>query len=395
MRLHIFNPENDLALADGGANYCAPPMAECIARDLATLPLWFAGSNDVVYLPGDIHNSYRNEWAKLFQLPAVYDVTMCDNVDSVRPWGWSPQIYRRLKAMDIPAGILPKEESIDAIRRLSNRRSSISILESLKAAGIDTPELPCYLCEGPQIAHYINSRERCVVKAPWSGSGKGIMWGIGRVERPMENFYTGVIKKQGGVLCEEFLNAQVEFAMEFFTDGESVSFAGYSLFKSFKGSYSGNILAGDDDIEHFLSEYIQQNELQKVKTTLPQVLQSLLHGSGYVGYFGVDMMIYKCGESFRLNPCMELNLRMNMGMVAHTFFDRYVANGCIGVYNVNFFKKPCEAYTAHIANGEAYPLEIEGGKITSGYIGLSPVTESSRYSVSVIIYKQKSIEDIY
>ena len=370
-------------------------MAECIAHDLATLPLWFAGSDDVVHLPGDIHKRYRNEWADVFKLPAAYDGTMCDSIDSVCPWGWSLQVHRRLKAMNIDVDILPKEDSIDAIRRLSNRRSSISILESLKAVSIDTPELPRYLCEGTQIAEYINSRERCVVKAPWSGSGKGIMWGIGRVEKPMENFYTGVVRKQGGVVCEEFLNAQVEFAMDFFTGGESVAFAGYSLFKSFKGSYSGNILAGDNEIEQFLSKYIPQNKLLRVKGALPPVLQSLLHGSGYVGYFGVDMMIYQSEDSIRLNPCMELNLRMNMGMVAHTFFERYVANGNIGEYSVNFFKKPYEAYTAHVANCKAYPLEIVDGKIVSGYINLSPVTECSRYSVSVIIYEQKSIEDIY
>ncbi len=395
MRLHLFNPENDLALADGGANYCAPPSAERIAYDLCTLPLWYAPVNDKIYLPDELHRQYHKDMSQMFNLSAPHDPLDNDRYIAAVPWGWSPQMLRRFKVMGLSADILPTEESIDAIRRLSNRRSSIAILDALKNRGVDIPPLPAYITDCNNVASYIDSRERCVVKAPWSGSGKGIMWGIGRVEKPMENFYTGIIRRQGGVVCEEFLNGKVEFAMEFFTDGESVSFAGYSLFKSFKGSYSGNILAGDDEIEHFLSEYIPQDELQKVKTTLPQVLQSLLHGSGYVGYFGVDMMIYECGDSFRLNPCMELNLRMNMGMVAHTFFDRYVANDCIGEYNVNFFKKPCEAYTAHIANGEAYPLEIEGGKITSGYIGLSPVTESSRYSVSVMIYKQKSIEDIY
>ena len=33
MQLHLFNPENDLALADGNANYCAPPSALKIAYE--------------------------------------------------------------------------------------------------------------------------------------------------------------------------------------------------------------------------------------------------------------------------------------------------------------------------------------------------------------------------
>ena len=36
MILYIFNPENDLALADGGANYCPPPAAALIAHELAS-----------------------------------------------------------------------------------------------------------------------------------------------------------------------------------------------------------------------------------------------------------------------------------------------------------------------------------------------------------------------
>ena len=310
------------------------------------------------------------------------------------PWGWSPQIKRRLRVMGFDA-VLPSDNSIAAIRELSNRRSSIKILSALKEQGIDTPPLPLYCSSPDDVASFVNSRPRCVIKAPWSGSGKGIAWGIGRVETPMEHFYKGIIKRQGGVVCEEFLNAKVEFAMEFFTDGETVSFAGYSLFKSFKGSYSGNVLASDSKIEQFLMQYIAYDELHKVRDALPGILRSMLCGSGYIGYLGVDMMIYESNGTLRLNPCMELNLRMNMGMVSRIFLDRFVAEGRVGEYRVSFFKKQGEALAAHLADGNAHPLEVVDGKITDGYLNLSPVTENSRYSVSVIIFRNKDTEQIY
>ena len=303
--------------------------------------------------------------------------------------------HRFIKSMGFAKELLPDDDTIASIRELSNRRSSIKILSALKEKGVDVPLLPLYCTSHDDVASFVNSRARCVVKAPWSGSGKGIAWGIGRVETPMEHFYKGVIRRQGGVVCEEFLNGKVEFAMEFFTDGNTVSFAGYSLFKSFKGSYSGNILAGDSTIEQFLEQYIAPIQLQKVKDLLPGVLGTLLCGSGYVGYFGVDMMIYESDGTLRLNPCMELNLRMNMGMVSRIFFDRYVAAGCKGEYRVNFFKKAGEALAAHTADGNAFPLEITDGKITSGYLNLSPVTASSRYSVSVVVYNDKEISELY
>ncbi len=394
MKLYIFNPENDLALADGGANYCPTPAAAFIAYDLASLPLWFADSCDTVLLPNGVHRRYHERILSLFPVASPYDESMHSNITSCAPWGWSPQIKRRLAVMGFERS-LPSNESISSIRELSNRRSSIAILKALRDAGIDTPPLPLYCTKPDDVAEFVNSRSRCVVKAPWSGSGKGIAWGIGRVEIPMEHFYKGVIRRQGGVVCEEFLDGKVEFAMEFFTDGNEVTFAGYSLFKSFKGSYSGNVLASDSRIEEFLSQSIPLEQLIKVKALLPGIMRGLLHNCGYKGYFGIDMMIYEKNGDIRLNPCIELNLRMNMGMAARVFFDKYVAEGGIGEYRVSFFKAPGEAYAKHMADSEVFPLKTENGKVLSGYIELSPVTPDSRYSVSVIIHKDKNIGEIY
>lgn len=389
MKLHIFNPENDLALADGGANYCPPPAAAQIAHDLAALPLWFASPDDAVVLPHEIHHDYFREMSSLFNLAKPYASALHDGITSCVPWGWSNQIARRLRVMGF-ADILPDDGCIERMRELSNRRSSIIILEALREAGFDTPPLPRYFTSPYDVAAFINNRPRCVVKAPWSGSGKGIAWGIGRVEPPMENFYKGVMRRQGGVVCEEFLDSRVEFAMEFFTDGNEVTFAGYSLFNSYKGSYTGNVLASDSNIEEYLSQFLPLELLAGLKGTLPEIMHSMLARCGYKGYFGFDMMIYSHNGELRLNPCMELNLRMNMGMASRIFFDRHVAPECTGEYRVSFFKKAGEAFSVHKADMEASPLKTENGRIVSGYLNLSPVTPESRYSVSVIVKKKEN-----
>lgn len=385
MILHLFNPENDLALADGSAVYCAPPAAERIALDLASLPLWFAGEKDLVCLPGDIHKQYHKEWSPVFDLPACYDTSKRGCVGTLRPWGWSAQMLRRFKAMGMKEEIMPTGQQIDSIRALSNRRSSITILQSLKDAGMDIPALPRYICDPAQVKEYIESRDRCVVKAPWSGSGKGIMWGIGRVEKPMENFYRGVIKRQGGVVCEEFLCGKVEFAMEFFASAGGVEFAGYSLFNAENGSYCGNILLGDEEILCKLATYIPRARLEAVQLNLCRILSSMLAGSGYEGYMGVDMMLYEEGSSFRLNPCMELNLRMNMGVVSRFFYDKYVVSGKRGRYSVSFYRNNGEALEEHRKRKSMFPLELAGARIESGYLNLSPVNEETRYVASVVI----------
>ena len=385
MILHLFNPENDLALADGGANYCPPPAAAQIAYDLASLPLWFAGIGNAVALPDGNHLRFCEDISNSFNVALPYETSMVGKLECCRPWGWSAQMKRRFKAMGVPVDVLPSDEAVDAVRFLSNRRSAIKILTELKERGIEVPAMPQYLHDADAVAAFVNSMPRCVVKAPWSGSGKGIAWGIGRVETPMEHFYKGVIKRQGGVVCEHFLESVQEFAMEFFASEQGVSFVGYSLFDANKGSYSGNLLAPDSRIEGILSYLVPLETLHSVRAHLLEILSSMLRGSSYCGYLGVDMMIYRSGEHLCLNPCMELNLRMNMGVVSRLFYDNYVVHGAEGRFFVDFYKKSGEAYELHMNNSKNHPLEVRDGRICRGYLNLSPVTSESRYAAYVIL----------
>lgn len=386
MILHIFNPENDLALADGGANYCPPPAAAQIAYDLGTLPLWFAGCGDAVLLPAGVHKDYYDALSSIFGLAAPFDTAHCSSLSKVVPWGWSPQIKRRLKAMGISEEVLPSDDGIDKLRALSNRRTAVYVLHALKGRGIDTPASPVYLTSADDVAAFVGSVPRSVVKAPWSGSGKGIMWGLGRVEVPLENFYKGIIRRQGGVVCEYFLDSQQEFAMEFLASAEGVRFAGYSLFESEKGSYSGNLLAADVVIEKMLSHYIPLEDILNVRENLCEILSSLLLDSGYTGYLGVDMMIYRDADGgLRLNPCMEINLRMNMGVVSRIVYDRYVATDRRGRFFVTYYKKTGDAFNEHVINKEMHPLKVDNGRVVSGYLNLAPVTLESKYSAYILV----------
>lgn len=385
VKLHIFNPENDLALADGSANYFAPSAAMYIAHDLATLPLWFAVPGDAVLLPSMLHHEFCADAAKYFNIATAYNETMRTDVTEISPWGWSPQMHRRISAMGFVEKFIPSAGEIVSIRNISNRRTSIVILESLEKCGIEVNHYPHYFTEPSDVYSFICSRPRCVVKAPWSGSGKGIAWGIGRVEPPMEHFYRGVIKRQGGVICEDFLRCELEFAMEFSAGNNGVEFAGYSLFNSVKGSYSGNILASDYEIEARLAKYMPVAELYKVRGALADTLTEILKDCGYKGYLGVDMMLYKENEEVFLNPCMELNLRMNMGMATRLIFDNHVHPTSTGEFFVAYYKNGSEALEMHNRNRELYRLKIENRKIKSGYINFSPVTAESKYVAYAII----------
>ena len=71
-------------------------------------------------------------------------------------------------------------------------------------------------------------------------------------------------------------------------------------------------------IERYLSSYVGLEPLLLLQKEMRRILETLLRDTEYQGYLGVDMMIYQDSESncFLIHPCVELNLRMSMGMVA-------------------------------------------------------------------------------
>ena len=58
---YIFNPDNDLALANGDANYLPPMSARRMATDLAFLPTWWANDGDSILIP---HSEALYYWSK-------------------------------------------------------------------------------------------------------------------------------------------------------------------------------------------------------------------------------------------------------------------------------------------------------------------------------------------
>lgn len=396
MRLHIFNPENDLALADGKSNYCPPPAACAIARDLATLPLWYAEAGDCVLLPDESHLEYYESMSASFSLARPLSAGDVSLVDACLPWGWSAQMRRRFLDVGVSEFVLPDGGFVEGVRSLSNRRSAIALLRALRDAGVDTPDVPLYLDSMDDVTAFVESMPRSVIKAPWSGSGKGVMWGIGRMEVPVENFCKGVLRRQGGVVCECFLDKAVDFAMEFFASGEVVSFAGYSLFKCAGGAYSGNILASDAAIEGFLASFVGRDALAAVKGVLVGELGAVLRDVGYTGFLGVDMLVYRSGDGYRLHPCVELNLRMNMGAVSRLFYDRFVACGRVGRFFVSNFRCEGEALALHERYKSVAPLCVHEGRVLSGYLNLSPVTAGSGYLAYVLVEKgEKGLASLY
>ena len=91
-------------------------------------------------------------------------------------------------------------------------------------------------------------------KPPWSGSGKGLCRTRGVYDLVTARWTQGVLRRQGEVVGEPFWDKESDMAMEFYSDGDRVVFAGYSWFTTDeRGAYKGNLLLSDAAIEARIS----------------------------------------------------------------------------------------------------------------------------------------------
>ena len=108
----------------------------------------------------------------------------------------------------------------------------------------------------------------------------------------------------------------------------------------------------------------------------------------YTGFLGVDMMIYRDGVGqYKIQPCVEINLRYNMGIVALQL-QRHLAESAEGHFRVRFSAKPGDISSSVEEQRQMFPLERHDGAIVSGYIHLTPVDENSRFVAELQVEKK-------
>ena len=179
-----------------------------------------------------------------------------------------------------------------------------------------------------------------------------------------------------------------DFAMEFMVSDEGVSFVGYSLFDTdIRGIYKENVLAADEVIEKELSFYVDLSVFQQIREKLLHRLR-LVADDIYRGYLGVDMMIVQTSDGFAIHPCVEVNWRMNMGVVSRIFFNRYVCPEVTGRYVIEYYPNSGDALKSHEEMKANNPLCLDGGKIAEGYLSLTPVFEDTNYQIYVLMMKK-------
>ena len=397
----VFNPEHDMALSNGDRHFIAPQNIRDMARDLASL---------------------------------------MDYVESEGPlvWGWDHAIKTRLLRMGVAEEELPTDAALTALRACSERQSAHHLLRTFHA---DHPEGP-YIGESilahslDDIAAYATRHGHIILKDPLSSSGKGLrhvkthpnppceggksspaestsistpspsQGGMGRIS----SWANALIRRHGYLTAEPCYNKVQDFAMEFIVTDDTCRFIGYSLFNTnAHGRYEANLLMEDEAIELLLAQHVPLAALHEVREWIiahaHHIVPAVWDTTRHPLYFGIDMMVVKDGRQctidnpkltiqdseiriqnseFKLHPCVEINLRLNMGIIAHEVRRQLVAPGSVGTFHVVAFPTGEAAQQFHREHTEHLPATYEEGRLVSGYHPLTPIYPHTRHHAYIV-----------
>ena len=381
-RFAAFNPEHDLALANGDAHYLAPRNIREMAHDLAPL---------MDYL----------EWDT--------------------PWGWDAAVASHLHKSGIPRQELPTDAMLAALRTRSERITAHHLLLQMLPLSVHLIG-ESYVCRSlDDIKTYATQHSHLLLKAPLSGSGKGLRHlnlndnhpssrrstsALTSTLKKIESWADALIRRHGYLTAEPYYDKVQDFAMEFcVTDGQC-HFIGHSLFTTdTHGRYDSNLLLSDADIEARLSEYIPRSVLHDVRHFVEAHTELIVPAewdtSRFPITFGIDMMIVNIigqqpihpdgnsqlriqNSEFKLHPCVEINLRCNMGIVAHEVRRHLMAPEATGIYRLALFPYHAALQAFDEEQRSLYPALYRDGLLVQGYHLLTSIEGDTRHLAYII-----------
>ena len=294
-----------------------------------------------------------------------------------------------------------------------------------------------YVCRSlDDIKAYATQHSHLLLKAPLSGSGKGLRHlnfndddnkndndnyptsrrstsALTLSLKKVESWADALIRRHGYLTAEPYYDKVQDFAMEFIVADGQCHFIGYSLFTTdTHGRYDSNLLLSDADIEARLSEYIPRSVLHDVQHFVEAhcglIVPTEWDTSRFPITFGIDMMIVNDrgqqstvdgqhpirpdgnsqfriqNSEFKLHPCVEINLRANMGIIAHEVRHHLMAPEATGIYRLTLFDDHATLAAFDEEQRALYPALYRDGLLVRGYHPLTSTEGNTRHLAYVI-----------
>ena len=334
LTVHLFNPETDYSLATDSENYTPPMSILNMKHSLALLPALYCDEGDMILIQenGELLLDKNIPFRGLLEAKHVTVIgeqrfvdlmNSANKVVDFNPWGWNKTLRKWCLNVGVNEENLPSLNALNTIRIVSHRRQTIPFLSNMKDISNDEIEIPHEFTDVETALDFWRANDPVFFKAPWSSSGRGLLYSQDLEYRHIEPWLRGIIHSQGSVMGEIAYAKKIDFATEWQCSNGKAMFLGVSTFyTSPRGKYQANIIKPQEEIVGFLlansNVHLKGNNLATIIERQRLLLENYVT-QYYSGPVGIDMMITDEGN---IHPCVEINLRNTMGRVAIEIFNR-------------------------------------------------------------------------
>jgi hypothetical protein len=397
-----FNPTCELAVANGSFSYNPPRLLQKFEDDCSIIPFVFGASGDYVLTKNSPSTDFILKMTDLgFELPQFCTLhelieKQTEAFESLCPWGWSPAAHFYLK--DLKPRCIPEFQESPVYQwtndhlLLYERITSLNFLKDF----LDKNNSPDFLIEPENIGQKVSciseieallsTKHQLVLKAPLSSSGRGIqiIW-KSKLNESNKQWISGVLNQQNYLIAEPFLEKVTDFSFQFRIDNEKIEYLGHTVFETnSNGQYKCTLV--HPELKSLFCP--KTEELINISASL---IGQSLKDSGYArfhrGFLGIDAMIFQEDGKQKIQPCIEINSRMNMGILTKQL-ERFVHKHSSGKFEL-FYGQAGDYKKFVKEKSTNHHLKTENGKLSAGFLSLTEPTEKTQFGAYLEIGTDK------
>lgn len=400
--VYCFNPTCELAVANGSFSYMPPSNLLGMEHDLELLPYIYAGQDDIVVTQQKPSAAFQEFLTKAgFKLPGFSSLTELDllpgkEFQEIRPWGWSPAVhhqFKNLKEHCSPEFInSPVFSWTSHSRALFERESSLKLLHTILSADhpgwmISRHMTGKKISDIQEIELWLKTSRSLVLKAPISSSGRGVqILRNTELNKSNREWISGILNQQKYLIAEPLLHKKLDFSFQFFIrSATDIEFLGISFFETnTNGQYIGTYINADiSQIFAGIEAGLFDSIIQTTSATITDALKQSDYSRFYRGYLGIDAMLFEDQEQIKIQPCIEVNCRMNMGILT-LFLEKRIDPDSSGMFRIHTGKEG--EFSKFAADQQKkHPLQFNNGKISSGFLPLTEPDQKKKFGAYSIL----------
>jgi len=389
-KLHIFHPGCEISLANSYPNFHLPKLIQQFEQDLNILPFIVAHKNDAVLVsekPAEIFCNYLFELGfNPIQFLSKKEIADSNITFKLEPWCNSLYLYENITK--IPQNILLRDtpdfyKAYEMQSKANSANFCKIILNNKPENYIPIDKTAKIFYKSEEILAFIANEQNVVLKAPVSSSGRGnLIIRNGKIAEYHISWIKSFLENQKLIVAEPLWNKKMDLAAEFFFGENDISFVGFSFFETnSNGFYKSNFL---NFPKENIKELYPKIDLEKWVKLLTAAFVNHPIYKKHRGFLGVDAMIIESitGECI-LHPCIEINARYTMGLIA-CYLESFIHQSSVGKFLIyGNEKKSFKTFSSEMSI--AYPMELKEKKAYKGFFPLTEPKEKSLFGAYMLL----------